>query len=66
MSKYIETDAPNKTALYDSFKDRPNDPQLRAKGKLTLKIEESTYETDKESSNYNFYYIVHKYPLLSI
>jgi hypothetical protein len=31
-----------------------------------LKIEQSTFDTDKEALNYNFYDNTHKYPLLSI
>lgn len=66
MSADVQTEAPNKMDFYDFFKDMLNYAHARAKEKLTLKIEESTDDTDKVVCNYNFYDNSHKHSLLTI
>jgi hypothetical protein len=66
MSADVQTEAPNKMDFYHFFKDILNEPHATAKGKLTLKIEESTDDTDKVTCNYNFYDNSHKHYLLTI
>jgi hypothetical protein len=66
MSADVQTEAPNKMDFYHFFKDMLNDAHIRAKGKLTLKIEESTDDIDKVVLDYSFYDNVHKHPLLTI
>lgn len=66
MSEKVETEAPNKMDFYHFFKGMLNEAHIRAKGKLTLKIEESTDDTDKVVFDYMFYDNVHKHALLSI
>jgi hypothetical protein len=66
MSADVQTEAPNKMDFYHFFKGMLNDAHIRAKGKLTLKIEESTDDIDKVVLDYSFYDNVHKHPLLSI
>lgn len=66
ISAEVETEAPNKMDFYQFFKGMLNHAHESAEGKLTLKIEQPTLDTDKEVLNYNFYDNTHKYPLLSI
>ena len=66
MSADVQTEAPNKMDFYDFFKDMLNNAHARAKGKLTLKIEESTGDIDKVVLYYSFYNNVHKHSLLTI
>lgn len=66
MSADLQTEAPNKMDFYHFFKGMLNDAPVRAKAKLTLKIEETTYDTDKVVLDYSIYNNVHKHPLLSI
>lgn len=62
----VETVAPNKKDFYQFFKVMLKDAHLRAKGELTVKIEEDIWETDKGIVNYNFYNNAFKHSLLSI
>ncbi|TDE46719.1 hypothetical protein E0I26_01145 [Flavobacterium rhamnosiphilum] len=66
MLAEVETEAPNKKDFYQFFKGMINQAHESSEGKLTLKIEQPTLDTDKEVLNYNFYDNTHKYPLLSI
>jgi hypothetical protein len=66
MSAEVETEAPNKKDFYQFFKGMLNHAHESSEGKLTLKIEQPTLDTDTEVLNYNFYDNTHKYPLLSI
>jgi uncharacterized protein YjbK len=66
MSTDVQTEAPNKIDFYHFFKHMLNDAHIRAKGKLTLRIEESTDDIDKVVLDYSFYDNVHKHPLLSV
>jgi hypothetical protein len=62
----VQTEAPNKMDFYHFFKGMLNEAHASAKEKLTLKIEESTDDTDKVTCNYNFYDNSHKHYLLAI
>jgi hypothetical protein len=66
ISMNVETEAPNKKDFYQFFKGMLNHAHKNPKGQLTLKIEQPTWNPDKEVLNYNFYDNTHKYPLLSI
>jgi hypothetical protein len=66
MSADVQTEAPNKMDFYHFFKGMLNEAHIRAKGKLTLKIEESTDDTDKVVFDYSFYDNIHKHSLLLI
>lgn len=66
MSEGVETAATNKIDFYHFFKGMLNNAHLRAKGKLTVQIEESTDDTDKVVFDYMFYDNVHKHSLLTI
>ncbi|WP_339919223.1 hypothetical protein [uncultured Flavobacterium sp.] len=66
MSADVQTEAPNKMDFYHFFKGMLNEAHIRAKGKLTLKIEESTDDTDKVVLDYSFYDNIHKHSLLLI
>jgi hypothetical protein len=66
MSSQVQTEAPNKMDFYHFFKDMLNKAHATEKGKLTLKIEDSTDDIDKVTCNYNFYDNSHKHYLLTI
>lgn len=66
MSAEVETEAPNKKDFYQFFKGMLNHAHESSEGQLTLKIEQPTWNTDKEVLHYNFYDNTHIYPLLSI
>lgn len=66
MSADVQTEAPNKMDFYHFFKGMLNEAHNRAKGKLTLKIEESTDDIDEVVLDYSFYDNIHKHSLLLI
>lgn len=66
MSPEVETEAPYKKDFYHFFKGMLNHAHESSEGELTLKIEQSTLDTDKEVHNYNFYDNLHKHYRLSI
>jgi hypothetical protein len=66
MLDNVKTDAPDKRDFYDYFTHMLNDAHLRAKGKVTMKFENPTWEADIKTEDYNFYDSTHIYPLLSI
>jgi hypothetical protein len=66
MLAEVETEPTDKNGFYQFFKGILNHAHESSVGKVILKIEQPTWEIDKEALHYNLYDNIHKHPLLSI